>query len=147
MNIPFLRRSTAALTHPVTIAALLTLLLNDHVFKALWPGWFTGKLSDLTWVIFALPLLAMLLSPLAGRNRVTERAVFTIAYIGLPLLYAAFNTFEPLHDLLHAPLLFLAGADVGSPRDPTDSIVIPFGLAIALWVWKRSLPFRPNCAA
>ena len=43
----------------MTIVALGVLLLNDLLLKALWPGsWFTGKLSDLAWLVFALPLLA-----------------------------------------------------------------------------------------
>ncbi len=55
----FRRLAESALTHPVTIVALGVLLLNDLLLKALWPGsWFTGKLSDLAWLVFALPLLA-----------------------------------------------------------------------------------------
>ncbi len=43
----------------MTIVALGVLLLNDLLLKALWPGsWFTGKISDLAWLVFALPLLA-----------------------------------------------------------------------------------------
>ncbi len=138
MNNSFVHRSAAALTHPVTVAALFTLLLNDHIFKTLWPGWFTGKLSDLAWVVFALPLLVFLLSFLTRSNPRIERSLFLVVYVGLPLLYAAYNTLEPLHDVILRPLLFLAGAGKGSLLDPSDSIVIPVGLAIALWVWKRS---------
>lgn len=91
-------RSAAALTHPVTLAALATLLVNDVVFKAAWPdAWLTGKLSDLAWVVFASPLLAFALSPMA-RGALGERVVFAAAYVGLPLLYAAFNTFAAVHD-------------------------------------------------
>ena len=138
----FHRRCASALTHPVTIAALVVLLVNDLVLKALWSNpWTTGKLSDLAWVIFASPLLAFILSLLTRRSRSAQRAAFVIAYIGLPLLYAAFNTFEPLHDLIIRGLLMLSGAPTGSPFDPTDSLVIPFGLSVALWVWKRVAAF------
>ena len=59
-------RAEAALTHPATLLALATLLVNDLVFKWLWPDtWITGKLSDLAWVIFAPPLLALPLTFLA----------------------------------------------------------------------------------
>lgn len=44
------------LTHPIALAALVALILNDHVLKANWPGFWTGKLSDLAGVIF-FPLL------------------------------------------------------------------------------------------
>ena len=137
-NTTFHQRCASALTHPVTIAALAVLLINDLVLKALWPNpWTTGKLSDLAWVIFASPLLAFIISFPARHNNTAQRVAFITAYIGLPALYAAFNTFEPLHDLIIQGLLMLSGASVGSPFDPTDSLVIPIGLTIALWVWKR----------
>ena len=138
MSSDFKRRCTSALTHPLTIAALLALLLNDVVLKSLWPDhWVTGKLSDLAWVMFAPPLLAFLLSFFTRRNQWAERGVFGTAYIGLPLLYAVFNTFESLHDWILRGLLWFTNGAAGSPLDPADSLVIPAGLAVALWIWKR----------
>lgn len=139
MNTAFHRCCASALTNPATVAALAVLLINDLVLKAIWSNpWTTGKLSDLAWVIFASPLLAFILSLFTRRSQLAQRAAFIIAYIGLPALYAAFNTFEPLHDLIIQGLLMLSGASIGSPFDPTDSLVIPFGMAMALWVWRRS---------
>lgn len=138
MATQFQERCASAVTHPATIAAVAVLLVNDLVLKALWPNpWTTGKLSDLAWMIFASPLLAFILSLFTRRSRLAQCAAFIIAYIGLPLLYAAFNTFELLHDLIIRGLLTLSGAPSGSPFDPTDSLVIPFGLSIALCVWTR----------
>ena len=140
-NHPFVRRCTAALTHPVTVGALGLLLLNDLVFKALWSNpWTTGKLSDLAWVVFASPLLAFLLSPVARRGPIAGRIVFLTAYAGLPLLYAAFNTFPVVHDAILWALSFAGGTGPGAPNDPADSLMIPFGLAIAVWVWRREPP-------
>ena len=140
-NHRFGRRCTAALTHPVTVGALGLLLLNDLLFKSLWSNpWTTGKLSDLAWVVFASPLLAFLLSPIARKGLLAERIVFVIAYAGLPILYAAFNTFPVVHDAILWALSFAGGTGAGAPHDPADSLVIPFGLAIALWVWRRSTP-------
>ena len=133
----FRRRAESALTHPATVAALGVLLLNDLLFKALWPqAWLTGKLSDLAWLVFALPLLAFLLSFAARGNLRAQRLAFFAAYVGLPILYAAFNTFEPVHDLIMRGIS-LAGGAAGSPRDATDSLVIPLAWAAALWVWRR----------
>ncbi len=138
VNPSFRRRCESALTHPVTLAALGALLLNDLLFKALWRNpWTTGKLSDLAWVIFASPLLAFLLSLAARGNRTAERAAFAAAYIGLPILYAVFNTFAPVHDAILRALSLAGGTGAGSPLDPTDSLVIPLGLAAAIWVWRR----------
>ena len=134
----------SALTHPVTVAAVVVLLLNDALFKALWPdAWITGKLSDLAWVVFASPLLAFVLSLLLGRRRFGRRTAILVSYVGLPALYAAFNTFEPVHDRILWGLSLVAGGTAGSPLDPTDSLVIPFGLGIAVWVWRRR-PVSPD---
>jgi hypothetical protein len=40
------------LLHPVAIGAIALLVLNDHVLKAAFPGFVTGKLSDLAGLIF-----------------------------------------------------------------------------------------------
>ncbi len=134
----FRQRCASALTHPATVAALAILLLNDVLFKALWPeSWVTGKLSDLAWVVFAPPLLAFLLSFLTRRNVLAERVSFLAAYAGLPLLYAAFNTFEPLHHWILQGLSIASGGTAGSPLDVTDSLVIPLGMGIAFWVWRQ----------
>ena len=124
--------------HPVTLGALGVLLINDLLFKALWPGaWIPGKLSDLAWVMFAPPVLAFLLSFLARRSAAGQRATFLLAYVGLPLLYAAFNTFTPVHDIILRVLGVIGGDGPRSPLDPTDSLVIPFAMVAAYWVWRR----------
>ena len=138
MKTSFRQKCGSALTHPLTIGALLTLLLNDLALKSLWPDhWITGKLSDLAFVVFSPPLLAFLLSHLCRRNPLAERGTFAASYVGLPLLYLAFNTFDQTHDWILQFLLPFTDRAAGSPLDPTDSIVIPFGLALALWIWER----------
>ncbi len=134
----FRQRCASAITHPVTVVALATLLLNDLLFKAMWPdAWVTGKLSDLAWVVFALPLLAFLLSLFTRGNSIAARAAFVTAYVGLPLLYAAFNTFEPVHYWILRGIALASGGMGRTPLDATDSIVIPLGWAVANWVWRR----------
>ncbi len=121
----------------MTVIALAALLLNDLVLKFVWQGsWITGKLSDLAWVIFASPLLAFILSFIARENRIAQRSAWIAAYLGLPLLYFAFNTFEPIHNFIISGFSLISGKAGGSPFDPTDSLVIPLGLAIALSVWR-----------
>ncbi len=143
------QRCQTALMHPVTLAAVGLLLVNDLVFKALWSSpWTTGKLSDLAWVVFACPLLAFLLSlarsAVVPRTRWAERAVFLTAYVGLPLLYACFNTFDSVHNLISTSLALISGRLAGTTPDPTDSLVIPLGLAAALWVWHHSATAHPG---
>ena len=143
-NGSFRGHCASALTHPVTVAAVVVLLMNDALFKSLWPAsWVTGKLSDLAWVVFASPLLAFVLSFFVGRLPFGRRAAIIIAYVGLPALYAAFNTFQPIHDRVLWGLSLVSGGTAGSPLDPSDSLVIPFGLGIAVWVWRRK-PVGPD---
>ena len=131
-SVGFRQRAASALMHPVTLGALGVLLINDLLFKALWPGaWIPGKLSDLAWMMFAPPVLAFLLSFLARRNAAAQRAAFLAAYVGLPLLYAAFNTFAPVHDVVLRVLGVFGGDGPRSPLDPTDSLVIPFAMTAA----------------
>ena len=140
MNRSYTRRCESALIHPATVTALVVLLLNDVVFKSMWPdAWLMGKLSDLAWVVFASPLLAFLLSFLVGGNTVGQRSAFLASYLGLPLLYAAFNTFEPIHIWILRGLSIASGGTAGSPLDATDSLVIPLGLGVAVWVWRRGV--------
>ncbi len=132
------QRCASALMHPVTLASLGVLLINDLVFKAMWPGaWVPGKLSDLAWMIFAPPVLAYILSFATLGSRRAQRTAFAAAYVGLPLLYVAFNTFGPVHDVILHALGWLGGDGPRSPLDPTDSIVIPFAMLAAIWVWRR----------
>ena len=140
MDTGFRQRCASALTHPATVVALATLLLNDLLFKAMWPdAWVTGKLSDLAWVALALPLLAFLLSLFTRGNVIAARAAFLTSYVGLPLLYAAFNTFEPVHHWILRGISIASGGMGQTPLDVTDSIVIPLGWAVAVWVWRRPL--------
>ena len=134
----FRQRCASALMHPVTLGALGVLLVNDLVFKALWPGaWVPGKLSDLAWMMFAPPVLAFVLSFARLGSPKAQRAAFLTAYAGLPLLYVAFNTFAPVHDVVLHVLGWVGGDGPRSPLDPTDSMVIPFAMAAAIWVWRR----------
>ncbi|MFC0864291.1 hypothetical protein ACFHYQ_18520 [Sphaerimonospora cavernae] len=67
--------ATAWLGHPVTMAAVALLILNDHLFKRLWPGVVTGKLSDFAGMLVAPPLLALLLESAILAARAVGRAV------------------------------------------------------------------------
>ena len=137
-TIEFRRQAASALMHPVTLVALAVLLANDLLFKALWPGaWIPGKLSDLAWMMFAPPALAYIISFATAGSPRAQRAAFAAAYAGLPLLYVAFNTFEPVHDAILRGLGLLGGDGPRSPLDATDSLVIPFAMVVALWVWLR----------
>ena len=59
----------SAMLHPITLAAVALLILNDHVFKAQWPSWWTGKLSDVAGLAMFPLLLQGLWEHLGTRDR------------------------------------------------------------------------------
>lgn len=52
----------AWLVHPVTVFATALLIVNDHLLKAAYPGWVTGKLSDVAGLVMAPPVVAVALA-------------------------------------------------------------------------------------
>ncbi len=128
----FRRRCASALTHPVTVAARCRSAAERRPFQIVVAGLLGHRQAQRPGV-GGVRLAVAGVCPVA----VSEPAAFRPAgddhrsYVGLPALYAAFNTFEPVHDRILWGLSLVAGGTAGSPLDPTDSLVIPFGLGIA----------------
>lgn len=55
------------LLSPVVVPAIAVLVVNDHLFKSAWPGWWTGKLSDFAGALF-FPLM------IQGAVELTQKA-------------------------------------------------------------------------
>jgi hypothetical protein len=142
---------THPLLHPVSLAAIALLIVNDHVLKAAWPGLVTGKLSDVAGLVFfplflaavaqqlrpglclrstvaacawltALVFAAIKLSPLAGD-----------AYrVGLGALQWPFRASSALFHDHGVPSL----VRVALTPDATDLIALP-AVLIAVWLSRR----------
>ena len=124
----------AWLGHPVSVLALVVLLLNDHLFKVLHPGVLTGKASDVAGLLVAPPLAAVLATLLAPRLRPD------IAAAGALLLVAA--GFALVKSSGWAAAAASAGwTAVGGPSlvraDRTDLVALP-ALGLAWWAWCRA---------
>jgi hypothetical protein len=139
---------SAPIVHPLSLAALALLLINDHVLKAAWPGWWTGKLSDLAGLAF-FPLLVTAALAITTRRDVTPRAV-TAAAIATGAAFAAVKLSVPAAELYrvgiaalqwpaHAVIALLAGGRVpGLGRaqltmDASDLLALP-ALLMPAWV-------------
>lgn len=140
-----------ALLHPVALAALGLLLLNDHVLKQAWPGPVTGKLSDLAGlVLFPIVLVSgwELILALAGRWRRPSLRALGLTAMATATAFALMKT-DPLGAavagqlfglgrwLLALPVHALAGQlpPVTSTIvvvDPTDLVAVP-AVALAMW--------------
>lgn len=152
-----------ALLHPVTLAALFTLALNDHVLKQRCPGWWTGKLSDFAGVVL-LPLFLYALVELAAARvrrgplgaRASDRWLLGCVVVSL-LAFALPEVWQPAElayryglGAARWPFRALAalpfGQELPSVRpvqataDVTDLLALPMGL-VALAVGRRARQF------
>lgn len=147
------------LLHPIALAALGTLIVNDHVLKVRYPGWITGKLSDVAGMI-VFPLLAGALVTAVARRADPGRmlagcvAATAIGFALVKLWAPATHACGLVLGALQWPFAALAhGASVGvAPvaiaRDPSDLLALPFA-AVALWLPRyrfQANPGSPNAA-
>ncbi len=128
------------------IVAVALLLLNDHVLKAAYPSWWTGKLSDVAGLAF-FPLMlqagweAVRSALLPRRPWGPEPRVLLIAvaltgavFAAIQLVPAADAAFRRGLGLLQAPFRGRI-VTVQHTMDPTDLIALPaLGLA---WLGGR----------
>jgi hypothetical protein len=104
------------LGHPALLLGVVVLVLNDHVLKARYPGWWTGKLSDFA----GLAVVGIVLAAIAGRAR------------GLLLAALAFTALKLLPGVAEAAAPWLGGV---TRRDATDLIALT--ALVAVWFALR----------
>ncbi|MFD6612517.1 hypothetical protein ACFWD1_26955 [Micromonospora chalcea] len=128
------RIALAWLGHPVTVLALVVLVLNDHVLKAARPGLVTGKLSDVAGLVLAPPLVAVLVTLVVPRLR--SRVVVGLALGSVGVGFAAVKASG--YAAAVASELWSAASGPSLVRaDLTDLLTMP-ALAVAAWVWGRA---------
>jgi len=114
--------------HPVFLAAVALLLVNDHILKARFPGpWTTGKLSDVAWLIVAPVLLGALLAFV----RVPPRATRWLAIAVPAVAFTVLQLWPPLGD---AWVSVMGGAHIA---DAADLLTLPALLLVPL-AWRSS---------
>lgn len=144
------------LLHPIALAAVATLIANDWIIKARWPGHVAGKLSDIAGMVF-FPLLLVALAEIAawavGRRWLATPRLFLIVAVTVALVFAATKTIGPVRHfdeqalgwLRWAPFAAaraLTGGSSGEPvrptvvADATDVLCAPFAL-VAAWIGKK----------
>lgn len=124
----------AWLCHPVTLFALVLLLVNDHVLKAAFPGPVTGKLSDVAGLMLAPPLVAVLLTLLVPRLPYRAAAVTGLVAVGTG--FAVVKSSGYAAELASSAWTVLAGPSLVR-ADRTDLLTLP-ALGLAWWSWTRS---------
>ena len=131
---PYFSTRLLSLSHPISIVGIIVVLLNDHWWRRVAPSWFTGKVGDFAWLIFAPFLLALLLAWLMPRR---EKLVGYAAIVGVGLIFGLAKTVPAFHALTINVLEFLTGWPNVLRMDPTDLIALP-ALLIAWWIWQQS---------
>jgi hypothetical protein len=161
-----LDRSLRALGHPLTLASVALLVLNDHLFKRAYPSVLTGKLSDFTGLFF-FPYLLIALLGLAGlalarlpfaageRRRAgawTHSVSGYGAYLLTACLFAAVKLYPALNAAVNGLLQSFFGLPVQIARDPTDLVAL-LALLPSYRLWSSSAssfrrpPLRRSLAA
>jgi hypothetical protein len=126
------------LSHPASVAAVLLVLLNDHLLRRLWPSWLTGKIGDFAWLVFAPFALATLLvwvTPPSIARHQRRLGALAVALVGLE--FALAKTIPFFHSLTLQVIEWMTAWPSILHRDPTDLAALP-ALLISWQVWKTS---------
>src|SRR5688500_10373892 len=128
---PMGRDRESGLLHPIALAAIALLVINDHVLKDAYPSWLTGKLSDVAGMVFFPLLAAALLAPIV---RIDRDRLLTACVIATGVGFAAIKLWEPATVVCEHVLGFLqlSPGPVQIVRDPTDLLAL-VALAFPLW--------------
>ena len=153
-----LARPADGLVHPVVLAALAVLALNDQVLKAAWPGFVTGKLSDIAG-LFVAPLALQAAWEVAswavGRWRGPSSMALAVWIVVVGFAFAAIQVWEPATDAYRWglgaaqwPFRALAAGLAGAPAphiapvtavaDAEDLAALP-ALAVTWWLGRRRI--------
>lgn len=130
------RRPGEALLHPIALGAIGLLVVNDHVLKAAYPGFVTGKLSDVAGLAF-FPLFLIAAYELVIRRTASARAV-VVAVTSTALVFSLVQIWPVATDAYRFGLgaiqwpfrLIAAGGivdlvPVQVMPDPSDLITVP----------------------
>lgn len=137
-------RALHSLVHPLTIASVIILIINDHIWKHHYATWWTGKLSDVVGLVFAPFLAAIVLAILIPPSHPRQEHIVIIGSIGLTgLIFALSNTLPLAHDLTEKFWAIFVGESVVIWRDPTDLYALP-ALLISWQIWRHASSSSPR---
>ena len=129
------------LRHPLWLAALALLVVNDHLLKgSAAPAWLTGKLSDFAGPIVAAALLAVLCRARSGRGWALSHAAVALGFAAINLSPAVARWVE--HVTAATPVPWVITVD---PTDLVGLIALPFSLLVLGRVAAR--PDQPAAVA
>ncbi len=130
------RTALQALAAPLTLGAVVVLVLNDHVLKVAWPSFVTGKLSDVAGLVVAPVLLTLALAVLRvpGAPNVAL-ALTAVGFTWVKTTVLGAGAASAAWTWVWGPSLVL--------RDPTDLLALP-ALLVAALVLRRTAAQTPG---
>jgi hypothetical protein len=139
-----LKRALTCVSHPLTVAAILLLFLNDHVLRHWWPSWLTGKLGDFAWLFFFPFILAVLLAWLLPRQ--LPRRDWWVGGLSFGLTGVVFllvKTLPSFRAIFLQALGVILRFPVSVRGDVTDLVAL-LSLLAGAWLWIKvgNLPVK-----
>ncbi|MGH3348245.1 MAG: hypothetical protein ACRDO4_14800 [Nocardioides sp.] len=124
------RTGLRALGSPVAVLCLVLLVLNDHLLKQAWPGWVTGKLSDVVGLVVAPLLLGVALAAVGVRRPLTwSSGLVALGFVATKTTAAGAAAASAAWSL--------TGIDTHIVADPTDLLALP-AVLVARVVWLQA---------
>ncbi|MGE0527608.1 MAG: hypothetical protein AB7G93_05900 [Bdellovibrionales bacterium] len=124
--------------HPIPLAAVALMVLNDHALKYAYPGWWTGKLSDFCGLFFFPVFLASLICFGLNLSRLCFTGATAQFWIGPGLLIGCIAITDvvfvaiklsPFWAQRYVDVLSLIGVPAVVVQDPTDLLALVSGFA------------------
>jgi hypothetical protein len=124
--------------HPVALAAVLVLVLNDWVLKPRFHGWVTGKLSDVAGLAFAPVLLSavigLVLQLFRARDPSLSHRRLVACCAATAAGFAAVKLCAPVRESVAA----LIGHHAEFYPDVTDLLALP-AVLVSYWIGRDEL--------
>jgi hypothetical protein len=133
-----LRLALNGLSHPLTVGAVILLLINDHYWRHAAPSWWTGKIGDFTWLMFAPFICAVGLAivvPKRWENR--ERIIGIVSFGFIGVWFATAKTIPFAHQVTTDAVEWIIGWEGTLRRDVTDLLTLS-ALGVGWWIWLQS---------
>lgn len=122
----------------VVLCSIAVFLANNVWLKSSYPGWLTGKLSDITFCFFFPLYVSALISLVSGmgmRERVRLGALITALMFSAVKISPVCS--ENLNRLISPMAMFMFDRNSINSADVTDLIALPFVLAAMYFVQWR----------
>jgi hypothetical protein len=132
------QKAILLLSHPISLAAILLLLLNDHLLRQLWPSWLTGKLGDFAWLFFFPFALAALLAWIVPARLTRQVQITGMLAFGLTgSVFTLAKCVPAFHTALVQTATWAFGFPVGWRMDPSDLLALS-ALAASWLLWQHT---------